>query len=168
MNQIRKDKVLTEIVRTFFKYFTMGVVETGGEITGAMCLEPANIKRAMLEHYGEIGNCFNREAFYAIARMNFEEGEAERELRDFVKAETTYMDLVKFACRDDEQYSVLVEEYKHCFEMLLCGIIGVNDSNNEDASDHENIGMVDTDLAEDILRRIAANAYAHGKGTKQG
>ena len=168
MEKISKNIVISEIVRTFFKYFTTGVMESQADITNLSSLEPSNIKKAMLEHYGSIADCFNREAFYAIARLNFEEGEVERELRGFVNDKTTYMDLVRFACKGEKLYSVLVEEYKRNFEALLCGTIADRYDCEDAFSDHNGFGLTDIDMAEDILQKLAANAYAHGKQTKKG
>lgn len=168
MEKISKNIVISEIVRTFFKYFTTGVMESQAEATNPASLEPASIKHAMLEHYEKIADCFNREAFYAITRLNFEEGEVERELRGFVNDKTTYMDLVRFACRGEKLYSVLVEEYKRNFEALLCGTIADRYDCEDAFSDHDGFGLADIDLAEDILQRLASKAYSHGKQTKKG
>ena len=168
MGKISKNIVVSEIVRTFFKYFTTGVIEAQDDITNISSLEPSNMKRAMLEHYGDIADCFNREAFYAIMRLNFEESEVERELRGFVNDKTTYMELVRFACKGEKLYSVLVEEYKRNFEALLCGTIADRLDSEDAFSDHDGFGLADIDLAEDILQKLASNAYARGKQTKKG
>lgn len=52
--QVNKDKVLATIVRTFFKYFVTGIIESqpGTDINERF--EPKNIKKIMLQHYENI------------------------------------------------------------------------------------------------------------------
>ena len=116
--------MLAAVVRTFFKYFTLGVIEGKSADSSDMTVyEPKNVKKVMSEHIEDVSRIFNQEVFFAISRINYVEEELERELQAFVAAgnKTTPMDLMRFACRSDEFYDVMVSEYKRNFESLLCG-----------------------------------------------
>lgn len=162
MEQIRKDLVLAAVVRTFFKYFTVGIIETQSDNSTADRFEPSNIKRTMLEHYEEIGQAFNTEAFYAIFRMNYEENEIEETVRRNVASGATLMDLVRLACRTDELYEAMVNEYKYNFELLLCGRIAAQDDQIHTIMHCPSAGRMPRQLAESIINRIATAAYERG------
>lgn len=160
MQTIRKDFVLTAVVRTFFKYFTMGIIEkTSGGKSDAY--EPKNIKQQMVNHFENIAHVFNSEAFYAIMRMNYDAESMERQIREFVKPGVTDMDMVKFACKTDVLYNIMVNEYKRNLEQLLYGQL-VTDPMNGDHEGCNEAGEMDMDLAEDIINRMATNAYDKG------
>lgn len=61
MKQISKDIVLAAVVRSFFKYFVTGIIESqhGTDIQNGF--EPINVKKTMLNHYEHISR-------YSIAR----------------------------------------------------------------------------------------------------
>lgn len=163
MKQVRKDKALAAIVRTFFRYFVTGIIEAQDELTAEERFEPRNIKRIMLEHYEQVSLYFNKEAFYSLFRLNYEEDEMERELRAFMTKDTTYMELVRLACRTENFYSMMVEEYKRNFELLLCGRLETADEHEQAYTRCPEAGTISFDKAEMIISSIAANAYAHGK-----
>lgn len=165
MEKINKDRVLADVVSTFFKYFTLGVIEssTGTDINERY--EPRNVKQTMLNHYEHIAPAFNNEAFYSIFRLNYEEAEMESVLRGFVSDDTTQMDLVRLACRTSELYEVMVSEYKRNFELLLCGRIATLDEHERNYARCPSAGMIDLNTAENIINGIAANAYERGRKT---
>lgn len=160
---ITKDIVIAAIVRAFFKYYVTGLLETQTDIDINERFEPRNIKRIMLDHYETMSHNFNTEAFYAISRVNYEHEEIEAMLKDFVTPETTEMDLVRFACRSDEMYSVMVEEYKRNFINLLSGRIETQDEHVNAYTHNSSLGEIDIDVAENIINRMAARAYELGK-----
>ena len=92
METIRTDRVVAIIVKTFFRYFTLGIVEQ--DKGGMDTLEPRDIKRMMLEHYEDVSAVFNKEAFYIFARMNYDMDHLQQKLKTFITPATTYMDLV--------------------------------------------------------------------------
>ena len=108
---------------------------------------------------------FNQEVFFAISRINYVEEELERELQAFVAAgnKTTPMDLMRFACRSDEFYDVMVSEYKRNFESLLCGSFATLSKACEGFTECEALGSIAVDMAENIINRIAHQAYGEGK-----
>lgn len=164
MENIEKDKVLAAVVRTFFKYFTLGVIEGGAPDNHDMGLyEPKSVKRIMSERIEKVAPVFNREAFYAISRINYIEDELERELQAFVAAgnDTTPMGLMRFACRTDGCYGLMVSEYKRNFESLLCGSFASLAVGS--VSDSVDMGEMPVDLAESIINRMANQAYTEGK-----
>lgn len=167
MENIEKDKVLAAVVRTFFKYFTLGVIEgKSGDANDMAVYEPKNVKQVMTEHIEDVSRVFNQEAFYAISRLNYVEEELERELMAFAKAgnDTTPMGLMRFACRTAECYDVMVSEYKRNFESLLCGSFASLSKGNEGYTECEALGEMSLEAAESIINRLANKAYEEGKG----
>ena len=160
---ITKDIVIAALVRAFFKYYTTAVLETYTDIDPQERFEPKSVKRMMLNHYELISKAFNQEAFYAISRMNYEADEAERLLKDFIKPTTTDTDLVRFACRTDDIYDLMVEEYRRNFLNLLAGRIETEDEHIKSYTRRPEIGEMDIDPAENIINRMAAKAYELGK-----
>lgn len=163
MKEISKDIVLAAVVRSFFKYFVTGILEeqTGTDIQNRF--EPINIKKTMLNHYEHISRYFNREAFFALMRLNFTTEEMEQQLREFMKPGTSDMELVRFACRTDNFYQAMVSEYKRNFELLLCGRLEQEDEHDANYTRLPEGGTIDAEMAEKIIGEIAAHAYSHGK-----
>lgn len=164
-SQISKRLVLAAVVRAFFKYFVTGVVEAqkGGADDPQNRFEPANVKRVMLNHYEQVSHFFNKEAFFAIARINFGQDEIEPALRSFMREGTTDMQLVRFACRTDDFYQAMIDEYKLNFERILCGHISAQNAPTQAPVSRKPLGQMNRDLAEKIIADMAANAYSCGK-----
>lgn len=52
MEKIEKDKVLSAVVRTFFKYFTLGIIEGSAEDAMDMSIyEPKSVKQYVVKHF---------------------------------------------------------------------------------------------------------------------
>lgn len=163
MKQISKDIVLAAVVRSFFKYFVTGIIESqhGTDIQNGF--EPINVKKTMLNHYEHISRYFNRKAFFALMRLNFATEEMEQQLREFMKPGTSDMELVRFACRTEDFYQAMVNEYKRNFELLLCGRLEQQDEHDANYTRLPEGGTIDAEMAEKIIGEIAAHAYSHGK-----
>lgn len=165
-SQVNKDKVLASVVRTFFKYFVTGIIESrsgAGTIAG---LEPKDIKEIMLQHYGDISKYFNKEVVFAILRMNYGQDEMEPCLRGFMTEKTTDMELIRFACRTEEFYQMMVSEYKRNFELLLLGRFETPDEHEDSYTRCASAGTTDAEMAERIVMETASNAYLQGKNIK--
>ncbi len=162
---IEKDKVLSAVVRTFFKYFTLGIIEGTTEDCNDMSIyEPKNVKQIVVQHFEKISKTFNEEAFYAFSRMNYIEEEVEKELQKYVSNNNSSdIDLMRFACRTEEFYSTMVSEYKRNMELLLCGIFSANKEQASQYSRCSEIGMIQLSNAEAIINRMANQAYEKGK-----
>lgn len=170
MEKIEKDKVLAAVVRTFFKYFTLGIIEAYADDPNDMSVyEPKSVKQFVVKHFEKYSQTFNEEAFYAFSRMNYLEEEVEEELQKFISSsgETSTMDLMRFACRTDEFYSTMVSEYKRNMELLLCGIFSVTPEQASQYTRCNSIGNMPQDNAEAIINRIANKAYEKGKSIKE-
>lgn len=170
MEKIEKDKVLSAVVRTFFKYFTLGIIEGSAEdATDMSVYEPKSVKQFVVKHFEKYSQTFNEEAFYAISRMNYLEEEVEEELQRFVSVNgsPSAMDLMRFACRTDEFYSTVVSEYKRNMELLLCGIFSATPEQASQYTRCNSIGNMPQDTAEAIINRIANKAYEKGKNIKE-
>lgn len=163
MEQVNKDKVLAMLIKTFFRYFTLGIVETQSSDNDMEKFEPQNIKRTMLNHYESISQCFNTEAFYAISRMNYKAEEIEQEIRSFIKEDTTQMDLIKLACKTEAFYATMVEEYKRNFGLLLCGRLATQNEHETAYTRCQILGTMDMQTAIDIISKMTESAYAAGK-----
>ena len=161
-----KDIAIAALVRAFFKYYVTGVLETQTDTDIQEHFEPKNIKRVMLNHYEQISKHFNNEAFYSLARMNYKADEIESLLRQFATPATTEMELVRFACRTEEIYNVVVEEYRRNFINLLAGHIETEEEHVNSYTRNSSIGEIDIDFAESIINRMAARAYELGKGER--
>ena len=84
-DRIEKDKVLAAVVRTFFKYFTLGIIEAYADDPNDMSVyEPKSVKQFVVKHFEKYSQTFNEEAFYAFSRMNYLEEEVEEELKKFM------------------------------------------------------------------------------------
>lgn len=164
-DNIEKDKVLSAVVRTFFKYFTLGIIESSTEDCNDMSVyEPRNVKQVVVRHFEKFSKTFNEEAFYAFSRMNYMEEEVEKELQKFVSANNSSdIDLMRFACRTDNFYSTMVSEYKRNMELLLCGIFSANAEQASQYNRCSEIGIIRTSDAEAIINRMANQAYEKGK-----
>ncbi len=168
MEKIEKSKALAAVVHTFFKYFTLGVIEgkADNSASGDMRLyEPHNVKRTATEHIEDVSRVFNQEAFYAISRMNYIEEELEQELKLFVASgnSTDAMGLMRFACRTEDFYNAMVNEYKRNMESLLCGSLSpIADAQGSERSIIA-LGEMETEAAENIINRIANCAYEEGR-----
>ena len=169
-DRIEKDKVLAAVVRTFFKYFTLGIIEAYADDPNDMSVyEPKSVKQFVVKHFEKYSQTFNEEAFYAFSRMNYLEEEVEEELQKFISSggETSTMDLMRFACRTDEFYSTMVSEYKRNMELLLCGIFSATPEQASQYTRCNSIGNMPQDNAEAIINRIANKAYEKGKSIKE-
>lgn len=96
-------------------------------------------------------------------RLNFATEEMEQQLREFMKPGTSDMELVRFACRTDNFYQAMVNEYKRNFELLLCGRLEQQDEHDANYTRLPEGGTIDAEMAEKIIGEIAAHAYSHGK-----
>ncbi len=162
-SKIEKDIVIAAVVRTFFKYFVSGIIEAQDRTDINERMQPKNVKATMLRHYEKIAECFNREAFYSIFKMNYRQEEMEPTLRSFMKKETTHMELMRLACRTDRFYETMVCEYKRNFEQLLLGRIETQDEHVGTYTRCPEAGEMDLNLAESIIESLAAGAYSLGK-----
>lgn len=168
-DRIEKDKVLAAVVRTFFKYFTLGIIEAYADDPNDMSVyEPKSVKQFVVKHFEKYSQTFNEEAFYAFSRMNYIEEEVEEELNKFMSGgNVSAMELMRFACRDDEFYSTMVSEYKRNMELLLCGIFSATPEQASQYTRCNSIGNMPQDNAEAIINRIANKAYEKGKKIKE-
>ena len=168
-DRIEKDKVLAAVVRTFFKYFTLGIIEAYADAPNDMSVyEPKSVKQFVVKHFEKYSQTFNEEAFYAFSRMNYIEEEVEEELKKFMSdGNVSDMELMRFACRDDEFYSTMVSEYKRNMELLLCGIFSATPEQASQYTRCNSIGNMPQDNAEAVINRIANKAYEKGKKIKE-
>ena len=83
---------------------------------------PKNVKQAMLNYYGEVGNVFFDQMFYAIAQLTYNSvDEAVARVKTECSAEATVPDYMRVACREQAVYDAMLSEYKRNFGALLAG-----------------------------------------------
>ena len=160
---IGKDIAIAALVRAFFKYYVTGLLETQTDVDPQERFEPKNIKRIMLDRYERISKLFNQEAFYALSRMNYEAEEIEQLLKEFVKEHTTDMELVRFACRTDDMYNVMVEEYRRNFTNLLAGHIETQNAHVSASTRLPDIDALAIETAANLTKHLDERAYELGK-----
>ena len=102
MEKIEKDKVLSAVVRTFFKYFTLGIIEGSAEDAMDMSIyEPKSVKQYVVKHFEKISATFNEEAFYAFSRMNYLEEEVEEEILLLLQKQIQLLHLPKMVNQEN-------------------------------------------------------------------
>ena len=72
------------------------------------------------------------------------------------------MQLVRIACRTEPFYNAMAEEYKRHFMFLLEGRLATTEEANRYTPCAE-AGLMDEELALDIINRMAQNAYAKAR-----
>ncbi|MCI6161012.1 MAG: hypothetical protein PUH24_08185 [Prevotellaceae bacterium] len=175
--KIKKDKALAEIVRVFFHAFTKGIVEGNHENSIMTDIytnhpdqySPRNIKLQMLQHFEQISQVFNQEAFYAISRMNYDAETMEQEINTQIldlrkelqkqKEDVSYMHLVRIACRTDAFYNMMVEEYKRHFMLLLEGRLATAKENEQSYTQCAEAGEIDLEKINGIINHFASQVY---------
>lgn len=169
---IRKDKVLAAMVRSFFEAFSSGIIDCTAT-TPQERQSPQVIKRLMLNHYEHIAPAFLNTLFYPLAAMNFDYATMERMVQEAQRRGDDMMSLVHEACASDALYEVMTTEYKRNFSNLLAGRYAsaaehlasyASVSNLSDASvESSSINFsLDTDVAIRLLVRVVMRAYVAG------
>lgn len=120
MQTTDKYKVVATLVRSFFKAFSTGIIESQTSPKDGK-QQPQAVKRIMLEHYEHIAPAFLDTLFYPLAVMNFQYEEVETIVTNAQKEDLSMMELVRKVCKDASLYQVLVDAYKRNFSCLLAG-----------------------------------------------
>lgn len=122
---------LKTLVGTFFKRFLLDIISKDLKTLTLDDLEPRQVKMTVATHIEEVAPRFNEEMFYTMMRANYSAEEAEQMLRAFVAdyvrehdgKQPGYMELLPFACRNQENYDALIDAYRHHFMLLMDGVV---------------------------------------------
>lgn len=120
MNQPR---IIPAIVRGFFTAFVEGVVEGSlPESNGPQSVEPRQMKQLMLERYEQVSQYLYESIFDAIAIVCYKTPEMlEKRLREADPATLNAMSLMQHACRSEQLFELMADEYRRNFYALLSG-----------------------------------------------
>lgn len=154
-------------VKSFFEAYARGIIEA----RRADHNTPREVKQAMVDHYGEIGQHFFDILLPNLMRLNFasiEEAQQQME-KDFTEmkaADASFVpaipDYLRTACRSTEVYEALVEEYKRNFTWLLEGDFSAIGKNTSVYTHGQLDGAADEPMGVHLLTRIIVKAYAAG------
>ena len=116
-------RIIPAIVRGYFTAFVDGIVEGSlPENNGPQKVEPRQMKQLLLEHYEEVSKYLYTSAFDAIAIVCYDSHEElEQRLRSAVPKSLDAMTLMKHACRTEQDFMLMADEYRRNFYALLAG-----------------------------------------------
>lgn len=165
-NKTNLCQVLAACVRGFFEAFAMGVIDDaydGDETKKALKMEPKNVKQAMLNHYGEVGQAFFDQMFYTIAQLTYESvDEAVERVKAECGAQASVPDFMRVACREQTVYDAMLAEYKRNFNALLAGGMPSPKSHVADRVKGDALAAADGDQSLRLLVRVIIRSYVKG------
>lgn len=165
-NKVNLYQALAACMRGFFEAFAMGVIDdacSGDAEKQAAKMEPKNVKQAMLNYYGEVGNVFFDQMFYAIAQLTYNSvDEAVARVKTECSAEATVPDYMRVACREQAVYDAMLSEYKRNFGALLAGGLPSPKSHLADRVRGDVDAAADAGLCLRLLVRVVILSYVKG------
>jgi hypothetical protein len=164
MEKINTRRAIAALIHGFFEAYTAGIIDSNSAGESFKQLNnPSNVKQLMLNHYEEIFKHFYQVMFYGISLITYSTAEEMQEkLEKSVTADTKDIDMLRFACRHDELYDEMVDEYKLNFSALLEGKITlVKDFLSGHHFPDDNISA-DSDRVIITMVRTVLRAYANG------
>ena len=158
--KINKHKTLAAMVRAFFNAFSAGIIDC--HVSDAHeKRQPQVVKKIMLERYEQIAGAFHDVLFYPIAHINYDdEQQITKCIQDNYKEGMSMADLVRIACKTNEQHEAMIAEYKRNFEWLLTGRMPT-------AAEHEKEytrGGSDMDTGKAISLTVSVVIRSYAKG----
>lgn len=116
-------RIIPSIIRSFFTAFVEGIVEGNlPESDGPQSVEPRQMKQLLLEHYEQVSQYLYESTFDAIAIVNYPSFEVlEKRLRESDPSTLNAMSLMQHACRDEQLFQLMADEYRRNFYALLSG-----------------------------------------------
>lgn len=163
MQATDKQKLTAALIRSFFRSFTAGILDTL-PMDKKEKQDPKSLKHAMLNHYEQIAPQFLDAMFYPLAVMNFEYDEVAGIVAKAQEKHLSMMDLLRKVCATESAYNFVVDEYKQNFSYLLNGrhpALDVFFSAQASPND-QNKEYVETDKAIRLCVRMVMKGYAAG------
>lgn len=116
-------RIIPAVIRAFFTSFVEGIVEGSlPESNGPQSVEPKQMKQLLLEHYEEVSQYLYDSTFDAIAIVNYPSYEIlEKRLREAEPSSLNAMTLMQHACRSEQLFQLMADEYRRNFYALLSG-----------------------------------------------
>jgi hypothetical protein len=153
------------LTRAFFEAFGNAIVDSkfpGDDFNEKD--DPGNIKNALIDHYGEIGNNFIDIMLPIFIRLNHtDEGKVEEDIKKLFKGKQPSMfDYLKYACKTTKLYEALVNEYKRNLELILRGEYSTIPEHLEEYTKGIQLSAVDEPKAIQLMVRTILMAYAAG------
>ena len=116
-------RITPAIVRAFFSAFVEGIVE--GSLPHSdrpQEVEPRQMKQLLLEHYGEVAQYLYESVFDALAIVNYSSPDLlEKRLREADPTSLDAMTMMKHACRTEQLFQLMADEYRRNFYAILAG-----------------------------------------------
>lgn len=173
MKRINSYKATAALVRGFFEAYTRGIIDAklGGNAPFEKKNAPAEIKQAMLDHYGEVNHHFFEIMVPVLVRLNYASAEEanERMQKCFAaqKAsdptfEPSMIDYLQQANKSPQLYRAMEQEYKRNFSLLLMGHFSSAEQHFSDYTRGVLLSQADEPLAIHLLVRTIVKAYAAG------
>ena len=167
MSKINKSKAMAALIRSFFNGFTAGTIDA--RCPSALLkerIEEKDVKQIMLDQYDTIFSRFFDIAFYTLSLLTFPDAETQRQqIGKAMKNGLSYTELLKIACGSEENYDIMVEEYKYHFTYLLQGRLSNVQQHLCDYTRGDEWEEVDTSRAISAVVRTAVRAYIRGLQT---
>ncbi len=162
-------------VKGFFEAYARGVMEAKDtDLTN-----PREVKQAMIDHYGEIGQHFFDIILPNLTRLNYSsleeaQQQMEKDFGDRRIADPSFApaipDYLRTACRTAEVYEAMTEEYRRNFTWLLEGNYTAIGKNTGSYTRGQLDGAANEPMGVHLLTRVIVKAYAAGlkSGTATG
>ncbi|MBO5185997.1 MAG: hypothetical protein J6B91_02970 [Prevotella sp.] len=161
MEQTDKYKALAAFIRGYFTAYINGIYDAGNKKPDNE-INPQTIKTIVMEHYDNMVSQYNDTLFFIISQLNYSLDEIEKHLKSMDPENTSFIELMRMACRTDEMYEAMKAEYKRNVYALLEGRF-------TKAAEHLKLytrsnmkDNVDCELAIRLLVRTVMTAYAAG------
>lgn len=165
--EIRKDRAMAALVRSFFEAFANGVMDGKG-LTPDEKQQPRIVKQTMLENYDKVAEVFHEVMVQPIASLSYSFEELAEALRSAGENTISAERLMQVACKSRSLHSAMVEEYKRNFMKLLQG-------GKYTVAEHLSLytrcggaGLVDGDTAIRSAVASVIKGYAGGMGLTEG
>lgn len=92
------------------------------ESNGPQSVEPKQMKQLLLEHYEQVSQYLYESTFDAIAIVNYKSFDIlEKRLREADPSTLNAMSLMQHACRSEQLFQLMADEYRRNFYALLSG-----------------------------------------------
>lgn len=162
-------QAMATYVRAFFEAYLTGVLDaTCANVEAKERLKPKNVKQAMLEHYGHVGEAFFSQMFYIMAQLAYDDvDKAVERVRQECGADADIPQYMRAACADDNLYEAMIMEYRRNFEALLAGAMPSAEVHVVAYKHGDKLSKIDIQRAIRLLVRVVMRTYVQAQTTCQ-
>ena len=156
-------RIIPAVIRAFFTSFVDGIVEGSlPESNGPQSVEPKQMKQLLLEHYEQVSQYLYESTFDAIAIVNYPSYELlEKRLREAEPSSLNAMTLMQHACRSEQLFQLMADEYRRNFYALLSGHVMSLEDYFEVIND-EFVPLEEGNIPSDVAIRSVVMAIMRG------